>query len=114
MLVSVKRLSRLIVALFAMFFQLGCIFLSLIVVLVVRFFNLTSTRHKIHGVYSQPTAFYWPKYFLMRWLIEREQKKRAKSKEVFNGDMLHMSRKDKQKKYNIELMEKKQILTDGD
>lgn len=106
-----KRLQ--LFALISMFSQLLWLILSLILFLTWRLLKFTGQTKKIHGIYSQPTIFYWPKFFLIRFLIGYQQSKREKNKETFKGDIFHMTRRDKQKKYDPNLIEQKQKLPKG-
>ncbi|KAI6177415.1 hypothetical protein M3Y97_00904500 [Aphelenchoides bicaudatus] len=93
-----------------MFSQLAWLILSLILFGVWRFLKFVGQAKKIHGIYSQPTIFYWFKFHLIRFLVERQQKKRANSSEVYTGDLYRMNRKDKVKRFDPKLLEKKQKL----
>jgi hypothetical protein len=96
-----------------MFSQTVWLLLSFLLFLAWRFLKFSIQVRKICGIYSQPGVFYWPKFYLIRWLIARQQKKRAESAETFSGDIFHMSREDKLKKYNVDLMDKKQKVPEG-
>ncbi|KAI6226489.1 hypothetical protein M3Y99_01287800 [Aphelenchoides fujianensis] len=75
------------------------------VIVGLQFVSFGGTR-KLYGVYSEPNAWFWLKFWLARALVKLQRKRKAKSNEEYAGDVFRMSDADRLKRLPVGLMEK--------
>ncbi|KAI6216050.1 hypothetical protein M3Y94_00457800 [Aphelenchoides besseyi] len=82
----------------------GLTFVLAVVIVSLQFLSFGAQR-KLYGVYSQPSVWFWIKFYVARLLIRLQRRRKEKSNDKFSGDVFRMSKDDRMKRLPVSLME---------